>query len=85
MLGRARGKNQIDFKITTTDPKMQTSKLIKSIRLSQNLNQTEFAKKIGVAQNRISEWENGKKSIRFDRAMEICEIFDVDLCKLSKK
>lgn len=64
---------------------MQTPELIKSIRLSQNLNQTEFAEKIGVSQNRVSQWESGKQSIRFDRAMEICEMFNVDLCKLSKK
>jgi len=45
--------------------------------LRGNVNQTEFASKIGVKQTTYSSWERGEKEPDFSTVGRICEIFKV--------
>lgn len=52
--------------------------LLKGLRYRENLNQTDFAIKIGVTQSDLSKMENGKRPIGKTIAKRIAEMFDVD-------
>lgn len=45
--------------------------MIKDMRKKAGLTQTELAKKLGIAQSAVSAWENGEKSPRTAKLMEI--------------
>jgi len=47
------------------------------IRKSKGLNQKEFAKKIGVALNTLSNYERGIQNMSVETAAKICNILDV--------
>jgi len=59
-----------------------TKKLISSIRKSSGLNQKEFATLFKTSASRISAYERGLESIGFNKAMEICEHFEISLNQL---
>ena len=46
--------------------------ILKDIMIDLNLNQTEFANKIGVKQSQISEWLKGKSKPGYDSIKSIC-------------
>ena len=46
---------------------------LKEIRKYLNFTQKEFAKKLGVKQNTVSYWENGKRQIDIEMAKKISE------------
>ena len=46
---------------------------LKEIRKYLNFTQREFAKKLGVKQNTVSYWENGKRQIDIETAKKISE------------
>ena len=50
---------------------------LKELRLKKGLNQKEFAKIINVAQNTVSNWENGNRQIDSETAIRIADYFDV--------
>lgn len=50
---------------------------LKELRKQRGINQTQFAKKFGVAQNTVSNWENGNRVIDSETAAEIANFFDV--------
>lgn len=52
---------------------------LKKIRQSNNLSQTEFAKILGVAQNTVSNWENGNRLIDNETLKKISLIFNVSI------
>jgi DNA-binding transcriptional regulator YiaG len=60
-------EQQVTFRKPTTKPKVQrvgdtglwNSELIKALRLHMSLTQAEFAERLGVRQQTVSEWENG--------------------------
>ena len=52
---------------------------LKELRKSHHMNQLEFAKKIGAAQNTVSNWENGKRQIDTDTAVKIADLFGVSV------
>ncbi|HEM6962617.1 TPA: helix-turn-helix transcriptional regulator [Legionella pneumophila] len=52
--------------------------LLKGIRIREELNQTDFAKLIGVTQANLSSMESGARSIGKNKAKIIAEMFDVD-------
>ena len=52
--------------------------LLKGLRARENLNQTEFAKKIGVSQANLSKMERGVRPIGKQIAKRIEEIFGVN-------
>jgi DNA-binding XRE family transcriptional regulator len=52
--------------------------LLKGLRSREDLNQTEFAKKIGVSQANLSKMEHGRRPIGKQIAKRIEEIFGVN-------
>ena len=52
---------------------------IKEIRQKRGITQAELAKQIGVAQNTLSYWENGKRECDFDMLIRIADIFGVSV------
>lgn len=58
---------------------MNVSKIIKTLRLEQNLSQIEFAHKTGFAQQTISSWENGERIPSVNTLEKILETFGMQL------
>ena len=56
---------------------MNIGKNIQTIRQSNNLNQTDFASKLGYAQRTISGWENNASEPSLDAIRKIKEMFNV--------
>lgn len=52
--------------------------LLKGLRSRENLNQTEFAKKMGVSQVNLSKMEHGKRPIGKQIAKRIEDLFGVN-------
>ena len=50
---------------------------LKELRKSDNMSQCQLAKKIGVAQSNISDWENNISRPEYENLIKIAEIFDV--------
>ncbi len=50
-----------------------------NLRKKNNLSQKDFAKIFGVAQNTVSNWENGKRDIDNDKLKTISEYFNVSI------
>lgn len=48
---------------------------LKELRNAHGLSQAAFAKKIGVAQNTVSNWENGNRLIDTDTVTKIADMF----------
>ena len=46
--------------------------ILKDIMIDKNLNQTQFAKLIGVKQSQVSEWLKGKSKPGYDNLKAIC-------------
>ena len=69
------------------------AKVIKDIRLKNNMSQKDFADKFGVTYQAVSKWENGKNIPDISILKEICkeynlsldELVDVQKTKKSKK
>ena len=57
---------------------------IKKLRKITGLNQTDFGKKVGVGQDRISMYENGKQRILLDTFLEWCNKCGVEFKILSE-
>jgi len=55
---------------------------IKNLRKEHRLNQSRFAKKIGVSRSWISQVEKGDKKISFKLTTKIAEIFGVTIDSL---
>jgi repressor LexA len=52
---------------------------LKELRDQRNITQLQFAKIIGVAQNTVSNWENGVRLVDIDTAKRIAAYFDVSV------
>lgn len=50
---------------------------LKELRIQRNITQMEFAKMIGVAQNTVSNWENGNRLIDTETITRIADFFGV--------
>ena len=57
---------------------------IKKLRKITGLNQTDFGEKVGVGQDRISMYENGKQRILLDTFLEWCNKCGVEF-KIEEK
>lgn len=55
------------------------SDIIKDIRRRNYLNQTAFAKKIGVSQGTVSQWENGITRANSDQLKAISQTFNISI------
>lgn len=53
-----------------------------NLREGRGMSQEELAEKLDVSRQTISNWENDKVKIDVDKAIEICQLFDVDLNSL---
>ena len=63
---------------------MVGSEQIKKLRKITGLNQTDFGEKVGVGQDRISMYENGKQRILLDTFLEWCGKCGVEFKILSE-
>lgn len=61
---------------------MDFIEILNDIMLELNLNQTEFAKKVGVKQGQVSEWLSGKSKPGYDSIKAICLALDVSADRL---
>lgn len=52
---------------------------IKAIRLALDMNQTEFARRAGIALNTYNQYESGKSRPQLDIAIKICTTYGVTL------
>ncbi len=53
------------------------SERIKELRLSRCLNQVEFAKKLGVTKQSVSNWENNNIQPSIEMLVKMTELFSV--------
>lgn len=56
--------------------------LLKTARVEKNLTQRDVAKKLGVKDNTISNWEKGKTEPDIEIFVRLCEIYDVNFAEL---
>lgn len=54
-------------------------KLIKSLRMKQNLSQTQLAQQLNVTSQAISKWENGRGIPDIEMLKKLCEIFNLNM------
>lgn len=45
--------------MTTTT--QQVARRLRKMRINAGMNQAQFARKLGVSQQKLSDWENGKR------------------------
>ena len=57
----------------------ELGRLIKTCREQMKLNQQQFADVAGVGRRFISELENGKATLEFDRVIQVCKAAGIDL------
>ena len=50
---------------------------IKELRISTGLNQVDFAKKLNVTKQSVSNWENGNIQPSIDMLVKIAKVFSV--------
>lgn len=60
----------------------QFAKIIKELRIKNNLTQKEFAEKLGVTYQAVSKWENGKNMPDITLLKEISNILNVNIEEL---
>lgn len=56
---------------------MDFKTILKDFLAENNLNQTQFAKIVGIKQSQVSEWLNGKAKPGYDLLKQICQAFNV--------
>ena len=54
-------------------------KVIKNIRIKNNLTQSEFADRYGVTYQAVSKWENGKNIPDISLLKQICKDFNINI------
>jgi DNA-binding XRE family transcriptional regulator len=52
----------------------QLAKKIRSARARSGLSQTEFARKLGISQQKLSDWENGNRLRALVTALSVAKI-----------
>ena len=57
---------------------------IKSFRMKLNLSQRELARKIGVEQNTVSQWENGKRQPSVENLVNLSAVLNCTVDELLK-
>lgn len=58
---------------------METSEVLKDIRIKSNLTQDEMAEKIFVTRQAVSRWENGETVPNIETLKQISMVFDVSI------
>lgn len=60
-------------------------KIIKLIRKTMGITQEELAKRIGVTQGTVAQWENGLTHPAFDKLSKVADVLGVTVDELIKK
>ena len=63
--------------------KNRMGNLLAGARLKAHMTQTELAEKVGIRQNMISEYENGKRALTPSMIKRFSEVLDVDFERLA--
>lgn len=61
---------------------MEFSEKIKSLRLKNNLTQEEFASKLNVTRQAVSNWENNRNLPDIEMIISIASVFEISLDEL---
>ncbi len=61
---------------------MDFIEILTDLLIDFNLNQSQFAKKIGVKPNQVSEWLSGKAKPGYDNLKAICKALDISADRL---
>lgn len=61
---------------------MEFSEKIKSLRLKNNLTQEEFASKLNVTRQAVSNWENNRNLPDIEMIISISSVFEISLDEL---
>lgn len=56
--------------------------ILKELLIELELNQSQFAAKIGLKQSQVSEWLKGKSNPGYDSLKAICLAFDISADRL---
>lgn len=57
----------------------EIGKRLKDTRLALGMNQDQFARLAGIAQNTYNQWERGKSRPRLDEAIRLCDAHKLTL------
>ena len=60
----------------------RTGNLLAGARLKAEMTQAELAGKVGIRQNMVSEYENGKRPLTKAMSRSFSNVLNVDLCRL---
>jgi len=61
---------------------MEFGNNFKKIRKSCGLTQSTVAKKLGISQSNISDWENNVARPEYEKLIELSKLYDVSLYEL---
>ncbi|MBO5851272.1 MAG: helix-turn-helix transcriptional regulator [Clostridia bacterium] len=61
---------------------MRFGENFKRCRLEVNLSQKEVAKKLGICQSNVSDWENDISRPDYEKLIQLSKIYDVSICDL---
>jgi len=56
---------------------MTVGRFVKAFRMSDEISQTDFAKKLGISRANLCDIEKGRKPVSLDRAAQIAKVFGV--------
>ena len=62
---------------------MKYTERIRDLREDHDLNQTQVAKELHIAQTTYSDYEKGKVRIPIDSLIELAKLYDVDMNYIS--
>ena len=64
---------------------MQVELRIKQLREKNNISQEELAKKLDLNQSQLCKIENGKRGLKANELIKVCELFNVSIEELKEE
>ncbi len=61
---------------------MRFGEIFKKFRLEVGLSQNEVAKRLGIHQSNVSDWENDISRPEYEKLIQLAKIYDVSICEL---
>lgn len=55
---------------------------LRRLRLARDLSQADVARRIGITQASLSNYENGKRELPLSTAVAAAAVFNIDVCEL---
>ena len=74
---RVNGEGEELYTLEETFPDARPGKIVHGLRVKEDITQEELAKRLGIAQTRVSEIESGKRPISRNMAKRLGEAFNV--------